>query len=138
MVIPEPEIEEDTVVTEIIPEDTVVLELPVEEIAEDTVVVEEPLVVEDTVIIEEAPEVINVPPLVVRRGDHPLDLDVGHYVIVGAFSIKENADNYAQRMQAAGFETGAIVASFPLRRNSGTRGTAGGRRARRASGALGR
>ena len=103
VVIPEPEFEEDTVVTEVIPEDTIVLEPPVEEIAEDTVVVEEPLVVEDTVIVEEEPEVINVPPLVVRKGDHPLELDIGHYVIVGAFSIKENADNLAQRMQAAGY-----------------------------------
>ncbi len=43
------------------------------------------------------------PPLQVRKGDHPEELDYGFYVIAGVFSVRANAEQYSQDLAKAGF-----------------------------------
>lgn len=35
------------------------------------------------------------PPITVKRGDHPLEIPAGHYVIAGAFGVFSNAEKYS-------------------------------------------
>jgi len=70
-------------------------EIPVEEeIVEE--VIPEPEIVAPPV---EEPKVV-----VVQQGDHQDELPLGHYVVVGAFLSKANAQRYSANLQNQGFE----------------------------------
>jgi hypothetical protein len=52
----------------------------------------------DAVYVPAPPVTIELeedPPLKVKRGNHPLEVPTGHYVIAGAFSIFGNAEKYS-------------------------------------------
>ncbi len=63
---------------------------------------QEPVVVPNPTPIDNQLE--DEPPVIVKRGDHRLELPLGHYVIVGAFSQLENAQNYSDRLFQMGFK----------------------------------
>jgi type IX secretion system PorP/SprF family membrane protein len=42
-------------------------------------------------------------PITVKRGSHPLEMSVGHYVIVGAFSVFGNAEKYSDNLFKRGY-----------------------------------
>lgn len=73
------------------------LEITVDDIIEEKVVVEHN--------IEELPETIEEPKVVVvHQGDHEDELDLGHYIVVGAFLSKTNAQKYSTNLKTKGYE----------------------------------
>ena len=46
------------------------------------------------------------PAVVLKQGYHPFELDKGHYVIVGAFSVMENAIRLSDQLITQGFKPG--------------------------------
>ena len=79
-------------------EEPEVVEQPVE-IVEQPVEVEEPPVVEETEALGEGPKVI------ARKGYHPFEMPVGHYVVVAAFGEFKNAVAYNDQLLADGYES---------------------------------
>jgi hypothetical protein len=57
----------------------------------------EPEPVMEEAVVMEAPEVV------VRQGVHEDELQLGHYVVVGAFLSKGNASEYSQKLKALGY-----------------------------------
>lgn len=47
---------------------------------------------------------VPVETMVVNQGNHQDELHIGHYVVVGAFLSKENADEYSNKLKAKGYE----------------------------------
>jgi type IX secretion system PorP/SprF family membrane protein len=47
----------------------------------------------------------NKPAIVAKKGNHPFELEKGHYVVVGAFGVFENAVRYSDKAQAQGYNT---------------------------------
>ena len=45
------------------------------------------------------------PAVVVKKGNHPFELDRGHYVVVGVFGVFENAVGYSDKAQTMGYNT---------------------------------
>ncbi len=107
---PEPELEPQPVpqpdTVQVAPVDTVRIEpvVPIDTTTTqpDTLVVEQQIP-QDTVQVVEPP-IDDEPPVVVKRGNHPLELDLGHYVVVGSFSIEENAKRYSDQLINSGFD----------------------------------
>ena len=110
------ETQKDPVVEEPVVE-TPIEEVPVEEeIVEETqpAVEEQPVQEEETE--EQIPEVVQPEivtpepdgsgdqPVVVRRGGHLLELPEGHYVINGAFTRLENAQNFSDELFQKGYK----------------------------------
>lgn len=71
---------------------------------EDTVSAESP-VIEDTVITRPVVQSTITAPdhETYRRGNHPDELLLGHFVIVGAFSFKDNAEAYVRLLGREGY-----------------------------------
>ena len=44
----------------------------------------------------------NMPAVVAKKGDHPFELEKGHYVVLGAFGVFENAVKFSDKAQAQG------------------------------------
>jgi cell division septation protein DedD len=65
-------------------------------------VIEEPK--PDPVVAQENPVVVEEPRHeTVKRGTHPEELPVSHYVIVGAFKSRQNAARYSRQLRDAGY-----------------------------------
>lgn len=45
------------------------------------------------------------PAIVTKKGNHPFELDQGHYVVVGVFGVFENAVRYSDKAQSQGYNT---------------------------------
>lgn len=93
----EPEIEEkqieEKVVPEVVPEPKIIpVVVPVAKDPEPEPVIEKPKPVK------------KAPVTIVKQGDHKDELGVGHYIVVGAFLFKTNAQKYSDRLRAKGFE----------------------------------
>jgi len=54
-------------------------------------------------IIEEKPQ---PPPVVTTKGNHPFEIDQGHYVVVGAFGVVENAIRMNDKLLSRGLDGG--------------------------------
>jgi hypothetical protein len=69
---------------------------------------EEPVIIkpqEEPEKIAQQPEVVPEPKYeIVRKGNHPDELPVSHYVIVGAFKMKINAQKYSRMLKREGYE----------------------------------
>ncbi|WP_066633431.1 DUF5723 family protein [Labilibacter marinus] len=48
--------------------------------------------------------VIDEAPIIVSQGNHKDEIPLGHYIVVGAFLSKTNANNYSRKLTKAGFE----------------------------------
>jgi hypothetical protein len=61
-----------------------------------------------TVLPEEKPAVVEAPAVqqyeVVKKGIHEDELNVSHYVIVGAFKLRENAQQYSDLLKEQGYD----------------------------------
>ena len=57
-------------------------------------------------VIEKEPPVLEVeaPEIVVQQGSHEDELQIGHYVVVGAFLSRDNASEYSSKLEASGFK----------------------------------
>lgn len=113
----EEEIPVDTV--EVVSEEPEIEESPVEEKAEPEVVPvpaiipvvvpvakkpePEPVLEEPEPVIEKPKPVKKAPVTVVKQGDHKDELGVGHYIVVGAFLSKTNAQKYSNKLKAKGY-----------------------------------
>ena len=85
------EVEDPIIVTPQDPEEVETEEEPVEEVIEEK---------ED-----EQASVTPGPQVVVKKGDHLLELQEGNYVVVGAFSSYENAEKFSDQLFAKGYPT---------------------------------
>jgi len=55
--------------------------------------------------IKEIPEIVEKPKVVVvKQGDHEDELDLGHYIVVGAFLSKSNAQKYSIDLKSQGHD----------------------------------
>lgn len=66
----------------------------------------------DTTPIADVPLVVKTekveefkPAVVAKKGNHPFELDRGHYVVVGVFGVFENAVGYSDKAQSQGYDT---------------------------------
>ncbi|MTI21585.1 type IX secretion system membrane protein PorP/SprF, partial [Fulvivirga sp. RKSG066] len=59
---------------------------------------------EEQIAKEETADGTSDEPVRLKKGKHLLELDYGHYVIVGAFSQFENAENYSDKLFQMGYE----------------------------------
>jgi hypothetical protein len=92
---------EDTVKT--VEEQVIPIPEPQQEITVDTVV-QEPVIVPDTPAIVETASIPEEPRHeTVKKGNHPDELPVSHYVIVGTFRLKENAQRYSNMLFDEGY-----------------------------------
>jgi len=54
--------------------------------------------------VMELPEIIEEPKVVVvKQGNHKDELELGHYIVVGAFLSRDNAQKYSNSLKAKGF-----------------------------------
>ncbi len=95
-------VEEPEEVEEIVPEEP---ESSVEEPEVIPAAVVVPIVVEPVSEVrkEEPKPVEKAPVTVVKHGDHKDELDLGHYIVVGAFLSNENAQKYSYKLRAKGY-----------------------------------
>jgi len=63
---------------------------------------EEPVVVETTP--EPVPEYIK-PAAITKRGNHPFEMDEGHYIVVGAYGVAENAIRMNDKLLSQGYDS---------------------------------
>ena len=76
--------------------------------ADDIVEIEE----NSSIINEQEPYVIDdESPVVVKKGDHLLELQQGHYVVIGAFSSFNNAEKYSDQVFNMGYKNSFGYAS---------------------------
>lgn len=55
--------------------------------------------------IEELPQIVEEPKvIVVQQGDHEDELELGHYIVVGAFLSKVNAQKYSNSLKSKGYD----------------------------------
>lgn len=57
------------------------------------------------VVVKEAYKEDAKPAVVAKKGNHPFELERGHYVVVGAFGVFENAVRYSDKAQSDGYNT---------------------------------
>ncbi|MGK7392348.1 MAG: PorP/SprF family type IX secretion system membrane protein [Candidatus Cyclobacteriaceae bacterium M2_1C_046] len=81
---------------------------PIVVVPEEPETVPEETKKEEQPVVEEKPDVTPAPEerrVVVKRGDHLLELEEGNYVVVGAFSSYENAERFSDQLFAKGYPT---------------------------------
>lgn len=80
-----------------------------EEVAEEPEVTQEAEEIAEPEIAEEPAEPVTTPeatgPVIVKRGGHMLELETGEYVIVGAFSTYDSAEQYSDELFFKGYPT---------------------------------
>lgn len=102
---------------EVTPEEPVVAESPVEDTPEPEAIIAAaaiPVVISQAVEADPEPEqpepepepkvVKEAPVTVVKQGAHKDELDLGHYIVVGAFLSKDNAQKYSYRLRSEGYD----------------------------------